>query len=313
MNTDLQGQNKQSGKIPVFIGIALAVIAAVLVSISVDTYWLHDRVFDTDNFVESLAPFPKDPAVSTAIAARTAEAFGESTSIEQRVAEALPERLGFLTPKFVEFTQEFVFDTTKQLVESDVFTTLWATALRATHAVFIGVLDGDIATTETGDIGIDLDGAAGLVVDRLAERGVDLFTDIEASLGEIVLIQADLLAAPRTIIGVFHTAVWVFPLVALVLLGIAVLIDRDRFRPVQWFGFGSAVTILLTLAALRGATNVAGSSIESDINRAAADAIWNALLDGYVLASAIVGFVMLAIGLGALWLRHSSVAGEEGD
>jgi len=306
MTEGLRGQTERRGRTSAFIGITLAVIAAILVSISVDTYWLHDRIFDTDNFVESLAPLPKDPAISTAIAVHAAEALEQGTAIEQRVADALPDQLGFLAPKLVELTQEFVFETTKELVESDAFTKVWTTGLRATHTAFIGVLEGDIATTESGYVGIDLDGAAGLVLDRLEERGVDLFADIETSLGEVVLIQADLLAAPRTVVGVFHTAVWVFPLAALILIGIAVFVDRDRLRPVQWFGFGSAITILLSLAVLRGAINAAGTTIESDIDRAAADAIWNALLDGYVLISAVVGFAALAIGIGALWWRRTS-------
>jgi hypothetical protein len=249
-----------------------------------------------------------DPDVSTAIAVHAVDALDSAGAVEQHVADVLPEQLGFLTPRFADFTQEFIFETTIRLVESDAFSELWTTGLRTMHTVFIGVLNGDVATTESGDIAIDLDGAAGLVRDRLEDSGVNLFADIETSLGEIVLIQADFLAAPRTVIGVFHTAVWVFPLAALVLIGIAVLIDRDRFRPVQWFGFGSAITILLSLAVLRGAINAAGTTIESDIDRAAADAIWIALLDGYVRLSAIVGFAALAIGLGAWWWRRRSVA-----
>ncbi|MEA2009346.1 MAG: hypothetical protein U9N78_01430 [Actinomycetota bacterium] len=307
MSENLSEQPEKRSRIAAFIGITLAVLAGLLISISVDTYWLHERVFDTDSFVESLAPLPNDPAVSTAIATKAAGAFDEGATIEQRVAEALPDQLAFLTPKFVEFTQEFVFDTTKQLVESDAFAALWTKALRTTHTVFIGVLEGDTTETESGHVGIELDGAAGLIIDGLEERGIDLFADVEASLGEIVLIQTDLLAAPRSIIGVFHTAVWVFPVVALVLLGVAIIVDRDRFRPIQWFGFTAAIAILASLGILRGAVNAAGRTIESDINRAAADAVWTALLDGYVRFSAIVGLVMLAVGLGAWWWRRQSV------
>ena len=307
MNSDLQEQTEQQGRLPVFIGITLAVIAAILVSISVDTYWLHDRIFDADNFVESLAPLPKDPVVSTAIAVHAASALDEGVTVEQRVAQALPDQLAFLTPKVAEFTQEFVYDTTKQLVESDAFTRLWIAGLESMHTVFIGVLEGDIATTESGDVGIQLDGAAGLVVGALEESGVDLFADVESSVCEITVIQADLLAAPRSIIGVFHTAVWVFPLAALILIGIAVFIDPDRLRPLQWFGFGSALAILISLVVLRGAVNAAGLAIESDINRAAADVIWTALLDGYVQLSLIVGGATLVVGLGTWMYRHRSV------
>lgn len=307
MTKDLKEPADRQGKVPIVVGITLAVIAAILVSIAVDTYWLHDQVFDTDNFVENLAPLPQDPAVSTAIAVHAVDALDPVASVEQRVADALPEQLAFLTPKFADLTQEFIYETTKQLVESDTFAKVWTAGLRSMHTVFIGVLEGDIATTESGYVGVDLDGAAGLVLSSLEDRGVDLFSDIETSLGELVLIQVDLLAAPRSIMGVFHTAVWVFPLAALILLGIAVVVDRDRFRPVQWFGFGSVLMLLISLAVLRGAINAAGTTIESDVNRAAADAIWNVLLAGYVQISLIVGFVALVIGIGALWWRHSSV------
>ena len=307
MTEELPEGSRGKGRVPVFIGIALAVIAAVLVSISVDTYWLHDRIFDTDSFVESLAPLPKDPTVSTAIAVQTAATLEPGVAIEEQIANALPDQLGHLTPKFVEFTQELVFEKTQQLVESDAFTELWIAGLTAMHTVFIGVLEGDIATTESGNVGIDIDGVAGLASERLEGFGIDLFADVEASIGEIVVIQANLLAAPRSIMGVFHTAVWVFPLVALILLGIAVILDRDRLRPIQWFGFGSAIAIFASLVMLRGAINAAGLGIESDINRAAADAIWNALLDGYIALSLIVGSATLAIGIGTWMYRHRAI------
>ncbi len=307
MNEDPQEQGVRRRKARTVLGITLAVIAAVLVSISVDTYWLHDRIFDSENFVESLAPLPKDPVISTAIAVQAAEALDGSAAIEQQLADALPDQLDFLTPTFVKSAQGVVFDTTKRLVESDAFTEVWIAGLTAMHALFIGVLDGDITTTESGTVGVGLDGTEGLVAERLGEQGVHLFADAEAFVGEVVVIQANLLAGPRSVMGVFHTAVWVFPVAALILLGIAAVVARDPFRPVQWFGFGSALAIFTSLVLLRSAVNAAGLTIESELSRAAADVIWNALLDGYVRLSVIVGLVTLAVGTGAWMYRRRSV------
>jgi hypothetical protein len=309
MPEDQAERSERTGRTATFAAITLAVIAAILVSIAVDTYWLHDRIFDTDGFVESLAPLPQDPVISTAIAMHTVEAVDQAGGAEQRVAEALPDQLDFLAPRFVDVTQEIIFETTKKLVESDAFMELWVIGLGAMHSALIGILEGDIVTTESGYVAIGLDGTADLVLDRLEDDSVGLFTEIKASIGELVVIQADLLAAPRTVIGVFRTAVWVLPLAALILMAIAVFIDRDRLRPIQWFGFGSALAILFSLAGLRGAINAAGLLIESEIDRAAADVIWTALLDGYVKVSAIVGFIALGVGVGALWWRHSSRSG----
>ena len=113
-----------------------------------------------------------------------------------------------------------------------------------------------------------------------------------------------MLAGPRTLINVFHTGVWVLPIVALLLLGLAVLIDRERWRPVQIFGIGFAIATLLSLIAIRIFAGYAAGKVENEVYREAAWAVWDALLDGYLLISAIVGFTALAIGLAAWWFRR---------
>jgi hypothetical protein len=117
-----------------------------------------------------------------------------------------------------------------------------------------------------------------------------------------------MLAGPRTLINVFHTGVWVLPIAALLVLGLAVWIDRDRLRPVQIFGIGLAIAILLSLIAIRLFAGYAGGKVENEIYREAAASVWEALLNGYLLISAIVGFTALAIGLAAWWFRRPDPA-----
>jgi hypothetical protein len=122
--------------------------------------------------------------------------------------------------------------------------------------------------------------------------------------GEIAFVQAEMLAGPRSLINVFHTGVWVLPIAALLILGLAVLIDRDRLRPVQAFGLGLAIAILLSLIAIRIFAGYAGGKVENEIYREAAASVWDALLNGYLLISAVVGFTALAIGGAAWWFRR---------
>ena len=284
--------------------IAIAVVAVLLATMAVDAFWLHDRIFNGDKFVESLAPLPQDPAVSTAIATKTVEVLAASGTAEAKVAEVLPDRLAFLTPKVFDLVEEQVFDATQRLVASDAFSRVWTKGLETVHTVIIGILDGDPAYPTTGDVGLDLGGTAGLVLEELDKRGIDLFAEIETSVGEITFIQADMLAGPRSLINVFHTGVWVLPIMALLVLGVAVLVDRDRLRPVQVFGIGLAVAALLSLIAIRIFAGYAGGKVENEIYREAAGAVWDALLNGYLLMSAIVGFAALGIGLAAWWFRR---------
>jgi hypothetical protein len=280
------------------------VIAVVLASMAVDAFWLHQRIFDTDKFVESLAPLPQDPAVSTAIATRAVEVLSASGTAQARVTEVLPDRLAFLTPNVFELVEEQVFDATVRLVGSDAFTRVWTKGLETVHSAIIGILDGDPAYPTTGDVGLTIEGTAALVLDELDRRGIDLFAEIETSVGDIAFIQAEMLAGPRTLINVFHTGVWVLPIASLLVLGLAILTDQDRLRPVQVFGIGLAIAVLLSLVAIRIFAGYASGKVENEIYREAADAIWDALLNGYLLISAIVGFTALAIGLAAWWFRR---------
>ena len=284
--------------------VTVTVLAVLLAAMAVDAFWLHDRIFNTEHFVESLAPLPQDPAVSTAIATKTVEVLGANSSAESKVAEVLPDRLAFLAPNVMGLVEERVFDATQRLVASDAFASVWTKGLEVLHSRVIGILDGDPSQPTEGGIGIDLGGTAGLVQAELEARGIDLFADIETDVGEIVFIQADMLAGPREIANVFQTGVWVLPIVALLVLGLAILIDKDRLRPIQYFGFGMAIAVLVSLAAIRIFASYAGGRVENDVYREGATAVWDALLNGYLLLSAIVGIGALAVGLAAWWFRR---------
>ena len=304
MTDSAAASGSQPSRIRPIAAIALAVIAVLLATMAVDAFWLHERIFNNEQFVESLAPLPQDPAVSTAIATKTVEVLSASGTAEAKVAEVLPDRLGFLTPNVFDLVEEKVFDATVRLVSSDAFARVWTKGLETVHAVIIGILDGDPAYPTTGDVGLNLEGTAGLVLDELDKRGIDLFAEIETSVGEIAFIQAEMLAGPRSLINVFHTGVWVLPIVALLVLGLAVLIDPDRLRPIQIFGIGLAIAILLSLIAIRIFAGYAGGKVENEIYREAAASVWDALLNGYLLISAVVGFTALAIGVAAWWFRR---------
>ena len=304
MTDTTAASGSQSSRIGPTAAISLAVIAVLLATMAVDAFWLHERIFNSEQFVESLAPLPQDPAVSTAIATKTVEVLSSSGTAEAKVAEVLPDRLGFLTPNVFDLVEEKVFDATIRLVSSDAFARIWTKGLETVHAVIIGILDGDPAYPTTGDVGLNIEGTAGLVLDELDRQGIDLFAEIETSVGEIAFIQAEMLAGPRSLINVFQTGVWVLPIAALLVLGLAVLIDRDRLRPVQIFGIGLAIAILLSLIAIRIFAGYAGGKVENEIYREAAASVWDALLNGYLLISAVVGFTALAIGVAAWWFRR---------
>lgn len=286
------------------IAITLAVIASIFVSMAVDAFWLDRAIFDSDGFVERVAPLPKNPAVSTAIAASTVQALSQDGALQAQVADALPDELTFLASTFTEFAAELVFDLTKSLVESDVFTSVWTAIVEATHRALTAALQG-----RSDDVSFDLGIGAEVIVNRLEESGITLFSDL--TIGEIVLLQADQLAGPRAIVNVFNTSLWLFPLIALVLLAVAVVVDWDRTRSIQVFGFSVATMVLVSAALLAGTRTVFVGGGDTIIVREARRVVWDALADGYLVLAAAVAGIGLVIGVGT-WLGRRQMPASPG-
>ena len=286
------------------IAITLAVVASIFVSMAVDAFWLDRAIFDSDGFVERVAPLPKNPAVSTAIAASTVQALSQDGALQAQVADALPDELTFLASTFTEFAAELVFDLTKSLVESDVFTSVWTAIVEATHHALTAALQG-----RSDDVSFDLGIGAEVIVNRLEESGITLFSDL--TIGEIVLLQADQLAGPRAIVNVFNTSLWLFPLIALVLLAAAVVVDWDRTRSIQVFGFSVATMVLVSAALLAGTRTVFVGGGDTIIVREARRVVWDALADGYLVLAAAVAGIGLVIGVGT-WLGRRQMPASPG-
>ena len=259
---------------------------------AVDAFWLHDRIFNTDHFVESLAPLPQNPAVSTAIATKTVEVLGSGGAAESRSPRcSRPPRLPRSAshgPRRRAGLRRHSGNRRVRCVRDDLDQGLEATW----HSRIIGILDGDPAQPTRGGIGIDLEGTAGLVQAELDRRGIDLFADIETKIGEIVFIQADMLAGPRKLVNVFHTGVWVLPIIAARSSSVwrssstgpapphPVLRIRARHRRAAEPRRhpGSFRKLRRRADRQRGLSKGAG-------------AVWDALLNGYLAISAIVGCI----------------------
>ena len=224
----------------------------------------------------------------------------------RRVA-ASPSRAivdSYSSSTFTGFAAELVFDLTKALVESDVFTSVWTAIVEATHRALTAALQG-----RSDDVSFDLGIGAEVILNRLEESGITLFSDL--TIGEIVLLQADQLAGPRAIVNVFNTSLWLFPLIALVLLAAAVVVDWDRTRSIQVFGFSVATMVLVSAALLAGTRTVFVGGGDTIIAREARRVVWDALADGYLVLAAAVAGIGLVIGVGTWLGRRQMLASPE--
>ncbi len=281
--------------------IALAILSAIAVSLAVDSFWLQSRIFDTDSVVAAAAPLPKNPIVSTAVATAAAGAVGDS-DIDQQIEGALPDAIDFLAPTFADFAADIVFDVTKSLVESDAFTDVWVVMVEDTHTRAMADLEGTASPSQ--GVTLDLDEAADAIFDQLGDYGIVIAGELETSLGEIVLIQAESLVWFDRVIDVFQTGPWVYALIAALLLGAAVLIDPLRTRSIQVAGFSLGVVMLLSGAGLGLARRSTIDDAATVIDQAAVGVMWDAFATGYVLLAAAIGAIGLIVGILTWWFRR---------
>src|SRR3981081_348552 len=76
----------------------LIVVGCVLAPISVIGLWTRNTLLDTDQYVDTVAPLAKDPAIQAAIADRVTQRLVGSVDIETELKESLTTRVQFAAP-----------------------------------------------------------------------------------------------------------------------------------------------------------------------------------------------------------------------
>jgi len=111
------------------IAIALSVLFGLALLLANHAGWLTTTVLDEDRFVSTLAPLPKDEAVSLALAQRTADRVIESFEVTETISETLPDGLAFIAGPLTTGVRDLTATAAVEIIRSDGFTTVWTGAL----------------------------------------------------------------------------------------------------------------------------------------------------------------------------------------
>jgi hypothetical protein len=289
------------------LGVVLAILAMIVIVLSVEAIWMKTTLEDEERFVETLAPLAKDPAVATAVSARVADAVVESEEFQSFVTDRLPPELDALAVPISAAVRDVISTGGPEIIQSDAFADAWAGALRATYPAAKAVLTGNDAAlvSEGGVVSIDLNELASTVTARIeAERGIDL-PEIQSDLGSIVLLRSDRLATAQNVLGAISTAAWVLPLVALLLVIGAVWAHPDNRWMVAFLGFGTALVALLSLVIMRVVENTLLGIIDSRLSLDAFSASFDTVTEG--LRTATWALIVLTLIVGFLaWINGPS-------
>ena len=295
--------------------VTLVLVAAVLAPASIVARWAHDEVADTDRYVATVAPLAEDPAVQKAVVDRvTSELFARidvKAVTDEAVAaladQGLPPRvavgLNALSAPLASGIESFIRDQITKLVGSDVFAAAWVQANREAHAQMVAVLSGEGTDTVnvTGDtVSVNLAAVIDVVKKRLVDAGFTLANRIPTVNAQFTIFQSADLAKAQTLYRLLDRLARWLPVLALLLLALAVYVARRRRQTLIWSAVAVAASMLVLGAALNIFRPVYLDAIDPRVlPTPAAAAIYDQLVGFIRLNLRAVLVVALAVAAGA--------------
>ena len=285
-NAELQRQldeqsSSSSGGWRMVTALVFVFLFAIGLFMANPSVWLATTALETDSFVKTFGPLPEDPAVSTALGQRIAEEVSEQTNLSESIAARLPQDIQFIAGPIAGAIEGLIAQSTATIVSSDTFTSVWEQSLRLSHTAAIRLIEGareGNVRVEDGQVVLDLNELLAQVTDELAARGIEgiELSEVDAT---IVIAESDSLAVAEFIINAVYTVRWLAPVMALLLLGLAIGIASDRRRAAGWLGIATMVVAVLTLILLRILRGDVIDPITDPVYQEGAAAAWDVIMN----------------------------------
>ncbi len=322
--------------------VALVVVAALLAPLAVLAVWARDLVTDTDRYLQTVAPVADDPAVQQAVTQRVTTALVDGLQVERLAGDltsavvdlGLPPRAAAavesLQGPLVDAVTARVRTTVRDVVASDEFGALWASANRAAHEQLVAVLRGDpdaLARLDAdGTLSVRLGPVVEVARDALVERGFTVASRVPALDPSFPLVTSADLVTLRSAYRVLDVLGTWLPWLVVALLAGGVLTARRRSRTIVAAGLALSGAMLLLGAGLAVGRQAYLGALPATVQRPdAAAAVYDhavALLRVSVRAGLVLGLVLAAaaylaggsasaratrdgVGSAARWLRDT--------
>ncbi|WP_330297541.1 hypothetical protein [Streptomyces sp. NBC_00503] len=257
------------------LSAVLIALVALLVPASAVAYWADHELGNADRYTEAMSPLASDPAVQNLVVTQAGRALSgqiDAGPFQGGVDALLGEAL-------------------RSFVGTPAYRTAWDAANRAAHTAFLEALNsghGDALT-------IDLAPVIAQVKGDLVNNGVPLADRIPVTHLSVKVMEYDNLGALRKGFHMLQIAgVWL-PVLTVVLAATAVAVAVRRRRAVLATGLGLAVGAVLLWVAVVLCRRLTLDDLPADVDRAAAEAVYDALT-AFLRTTA---WVVLAVGLAA--------------
>lgn len=257
----------------------LAVLTCLGMFISVVAVWSHRVLFNTDTWVQTVAPIAENPAITDAVAQTVTDEIFKLIKPEELMKEALPERADVLAAPMTAAMQKFVLDQTQNLLQTDQFQQFWVEANRRVHTNVVKLLRGEpvlAVDVQNGVVTLNIMPLISKTMKWIAEKAPRIFGNVTipeitmdtppdqaraelssalhvtvpATFGTYTVFSSDQLAAAQQAVQLFDKLVYVIVIVTLLLLIATIALSLNRRRTLIGLGVGTVLAMVSADAAM---------------------------------------------------------------
>jgi len=326
--------------------VLIAITAFSLVS-GVVGVWAANTALNTDRWVATVAPLPRNPQVAAAVADYSTTQVFQAVDVDQRLRAVLPPQAAFVAGPLTGQLRDAVRNTVDDVLQSDRFQRLWVEINRRAHARAVAVLEGDsdVVTVRESRIDIDLlpllnqvlrelsaqlptlfgrqislpDLSSGAIPENLRTRVQDaLGVALPANFAQFTVYDSGRLWAAQQAVATARRGLVLLVVGTLVLLIIALVVSPGRRRTVLQLGVwlvAAAVAVTAVLRAVRAQLlEQVPAGLYQDGVAAALTTVFGGLrtrgeqIIWIGAALAVLGY-LIGPGRGPTWLRRTVASG----
>ncbi|WP_433727671.1 hypothetical protein ACQP2Y_13000 [Actinoplanes sp. CA-051413] len=295
------------------------VIGCLLLPVGAVALWARAVVFDTDRYVQTVAPLARNAAVQDAVADRiTAEVFAAldidgltNRGLDALVKQGAPPEIAALRQPMVNGVRSFAHTQIRNVVRTELFAQAWEQANQAAHAGLVAALkgnEGGAIEVRNGAVSVSLGAFIALIKPRLVAAGVPFADRIPAVNISFPIVRSDEIPRIQRAAGLLDTLAVPLVVFAFLLIAIGVWLAPGHRRMTSVAGFGIAGALLALLGALALGRNYYLTHLPPDtIPTGAAAVVWDTLMQQFTVRLQTIVLVGLVIAIGA-WLTGSGRA-----
>ncbi|HUC79214.1 MAG TPA: hypothetical protein VMQ58_03150 [Candidatus Saccharimonadales bacterium] len=296
--TNKQNQSKQTSpnpqthKLRTFFAAIAGIVAIYLILASVTVVWLNSTVTNTSDYVNTVAPLVKKPAIQNFVAEKVTDQLLSNAPLQDLANSLLPASDLANNPSVAQIKaqlQPIIQSTVLQIVQSQSFATLWRNTNQTAHAALINQINNN-----DGQIQLNLHPAITGVVNDLRGTKLNVVATkvtIKPDTG-VLNIKSTGISKVHRYYKLFQTGTIAIVIAAILSAILAVWLSIHHSKTARRILIGVGVISLLQALLLEAPTfvNLKGND---PVTQDAIKAIAEAILHNLQLASLIVGIICI--------------------